>query len=41
MGGRVVSEKNGRIVDFDIKEALAMRKDIDEYMYEINCCINI
>ncbi len=31
---RVVGYRNGEVVDFDIQEALAMTKGIDEYMYE-------
>ena len=33
---RVVAMKNGAICDFDIDEALAMTKDIDEYEFEIS-----
>ena len=33
---RVVAHKNGDFVDFDIDEALAMHKGVDEYMYEIS-----
>ena len=33
---RVVAHKNGEFVDFDIDEALAMQKSIDEYMYQIS-----
>lgn len=33
---RLVAYKNGDIVDFDINEALAMKKDIPEYQYEIS-----
>ena len=32
---RVVGYKNGEYVDFDINEALAMHKNIDEYQYEV------
>ena len=32
---RVVAHKNGEFVDFDIDKALAMKKDIDEYQYQI------
>jgi len=32
---RVVSYRNGQFVDYDIDEALAMKKNINEYMYEI------
>lgn len=33
---RVVAQKNGQFVDFDIDEALAMQKDIPEYEFEIS-----
>lgn len=33
---RVVSYVKGKYVDYDINEALAMKKDIDEYMYEVS-----
>ena len=33
---RVVAYVKGEYVDFDINEALAMKKNIDEYMYEVN-----
>ena len=33
---RVIGHKGGAFVDFDIDEALAMSKDIDEYMYAIS-----
>lgn len=33
---RVVALKNGSICDYDIDEALAMTKDIDEYEFEIS-----
>lgn len=32
---RVVGYKNGKYVDFDIKEALSMTKDIDQYLYDM------
>ncbi|MBH1939269.1 6-phosphofructokinase [Mobilitalea sibirica] len=32
---RVVAHKNGEFVDYDIEEALAMTKDIDQYMYDL------
>jgi len=35
-GKRVVSYVKGEYVDYDINEALAMKKDIDEYMYEVS-----
>lgn len=33
---RVVGYKNGEFRDFDIEEALAMKKDISEYQYEVS-----
>lgn len=33
--GRVVAYKDGEYVDFDIHEALAMKKDISEYQYDV------
>lgn len=33
---RVVAHANGDFIDFDIDEALAMKKDISEYQYEIS-----
>ena len=33
---RVVGFKNGEFVDYDIEEALAMKKSIPEYSYEIS-----
>lgn len=33
---RVVGYKNGQFTDFDIEEALNMKKDIDEYLYDIS-----
>lgn len=32
---RVVAYKDNQFVDYDIEEALAMTKDIDQYMYEL------
>ena len=32
---RVVAYKHGEFVDYDIDEALAMKKDISEYEYNI------
>ena len=32
---RVVGYKNGEYVDYDIEEALAMKKSISEYQYNI------
>ena len=36
---RVVAYRNGEFVDYDIDEALAMKKSIPEYQYEI--CRNL
>ena len=33
---RLVAYKDGKFVDYDIDEALAMKKDIDEYQYAIS-----
>lgn len=33
---RVVAYKDGKFVDYDIDEALAMHKDVDEHMYEVS-----
>lgn len=33
---RVVAHHGGEFVDFDIDEALAMTKDVDEHMYEVS-----
>lgn len=33
---RVIAHKGGAFVDFDIDEALAMKKGVDEYMYQIS-----
>lgn len=33
---RVIAYKNGQFVDYDIDEALAMKKDIDEYEFEVS-----
>ena len=33
---RVVAYKNGEFIDYDIDEALAMTKDVDENMYEVS-----
>ena len=35
IGNRVVAMQNGKIVDFDIMEALAMKKPFDENLYNI------
>ena len=31
----MVAYKDSQFVDYDIEEALAMTKDIDQYMYEL------
>lgn len=33
---RVIAYKDGQFVDYDIDEALAMKKDIDEYEFEVS-----
>jgi 6-phosphofructokinase 1 len=33
---RVVAYKGGQFVDYDVQEALAMKKDIDEFLYEMS-----
>ena len=33
---RIVGYKDGKFVDFDIEEGLAMKKDIDQYMYDLS-----
>jgi 6-phosphofructokinase 1 len=33
---RVVGYKDGNFVDYDIEDALAMTKDVDQYMYELS-----
>ena len=33
---RIVGYKNGQYVDYDIEEALAMTKDVDQYMYDLS-----
>ena len=35
IGNRVVAMQNGKIVDFDIQEALAMKKPFDKNLYDI------
>ena len=35
IGNRVVAEKDGKIVDYDIYDALNMEKDFDEYLHEV------
>jgi 6-phosphofructokinase 1 len=33
---RIVAYKDGKFVDFDIEEGLAMKKDINQYMYDLS-----
>lgn len=33
---RIIAHMHGEFVDYDIEEALAMTKDIDQYMYELS-----
>ncbi len=33
---RIVAHNDGKFVDYDIEEALAMTKDIDQYMYDLS-----
>ncbi len=35
IGNRVVAEKNGEIVDYDIYDALNMEKSFDEYLHQV------
>ena len=35
IGNRVVAEKEGKIVDYDIYDALNMEKDFDEYLHDV------
>ena len=37
---RVVAYKNGEYVDYDIDEALAMKKDIDDYQYDVSVLLS-
>ena len=41
IGNRVVALQNGKIVDFDINEALEMKKTIDKELYEMALGISI
>lgn len=41
IGNRVVAMKSGEIVDYDITEALAMKKPFEDHLYEIAHCISI
>ncbi|MDF2537009.1 MAG: 6-phosphofructokinase [Herbinix sp.] len=38
---RIVAYKEGKIVDFDIQEALAMTKDIDQFLYDASVRLSI
>ena len=38
---RVVAYRDGKFVDFDIEEALAMQKSIPDYEYQISKCLSI
>ena len=37
---RIVAFKDGRFVDYDIDEALAMKKDIDDYEFFVSSVIS-
>ena len=41
IGNRVVAQKDGKIVDFDIFEALSMEKHIEEREYKVAYDISI
>ena len=41
IGNRVIAMKNGKIVDFDITEALDMQRVFDKNLYEIAHTISI
>ena len=38
---RVVAYKDGKYVDFDMEEALAMEKDLPEYVYQVSRYLTI
>jgi len=38
---RIVAYRDGKIVDYDIEEALAMTKDIDQYLYDTSIRLSI
>lgn len=38
---RIVAYRDGKIVDYDIEEALAMTKDIDQFLYETSIRLSI
>ena len=37
---RVVAYKGGKFVDFDIDEALSMKKDISEYEFNVSALLS-
>jgi len=41
IGNRVVAEKHGQIMDFDIEEALAMQKTIDKNYFAMTAAISL
>ena len=41
IGNRVVIQKDGKISDYDILEALTMQKGLDPYLLQVNDAINI
>lgn len=41
MTNRVVAYRDGKFVDFDIEEALAMQKSIPDYEYKVSKCLAI
>lgn len=38
---RIIALKDGKIVDYDIDEALSMQKSIDEYMYDLATILSL
>lgn len=38
---RVIAYKHGQYVDYDIEEALAMKKDLDPFQYSISKILSI
>ena len=41
IGNRVIIQKDGKITDYDILEALTMQKGLDPYLLQVNDAINI
>ena len=41
IGNRVVASNHGEVVDYDIFEALNMKKHIDEHLYQIAMDVSI